>query len=99
MVEHYFRAIRRRLHLPEKARIHDLLYTFAVHRLYKWYQEGAHPLNKLPMLSRYMGHASVEHTQVYLTITLALLREGENRFQKAFGKVGRTCLRRALRRL
>jgi site-specific recombinase XerD len=99
MAEHHFRSIRRRLHLPEKTRIHDLRHTFAVHRLYKWYQEGAHPLNKLPMLSRYMGHASVEHTQVYLTITLALLREGENRFQKAFEKVGLTCLRRAIRRL
>ena len=99
MVQHYFRKIRERLHLPKKTRIHDLRHSFAVHRLYKWYQEGAHPMNKLPMLSRYMGHASVHHTQVYLTITLALLREGENRFEKAFGKIGQSSLRRALRRL
>jgi site-specific recombinase XerD len=99
MVQHYFRKIRERLNLPKKTRIHDLRHSFAVHRLYKWYQEGAHPMNKLPMLSRYMGHASVHHTQVYLTITLSLLREGENRFETAFGKIGQSSLRRALRRL
>jgi integrase len=65
-------------------RIHDLRHTFAVHRLYKWYQEGHHPLNKLPLLSTYMGHVCIESTQVYLSISRALLREGDRRFQAAF---------------
>ncbi|TAK07128.1 hypothetical protein EPO44_04500, partial [bacterium] len=61
-------------------RIHDLRHTFAVHRLYKWYQEGHDIHNKLPLLSTYMGHVNIENTQVYLTITQALLREGDRRF-------------------
>lgn len=65
-------------------RIHDLRHTFAVHRLYKWYQEGHDPLNKLPLLSTYMGHVTIENTQVYLTIGRALLREGDRRFQQTF---------------
>ncbi|MFH0809102.1 MAG: tyrosine-type recombinase/integrase, partial [Pseudomonadota bacterium] len=55
-------------------RLHDLRHAMAVHRLYKWYQEGHDILNKLPLLSTYLGHVSIEKTQVYLTITQALLR-------------------------
>ncbi|MBI4370573.1 MAG: tyrosine-type recombinase/integrase [Elusimicrobia bacterium] len=62
-------------------RIHDLRHSFAVHRLYQWYQEGEDILNKLALLSTYMGHAQLEYTQVYLTITRALLREGNRRFK------------------
>jgi len=76
-------------------RIHDLRHTFAVHRLYKWYQEGHDILNKLPLLSTYMGHVNVEKTQVYLTITQALLREGDRRFQNGFEAVADQALKRA----
>ncbi|MBK8574192.1 MAG: tyrosine-type recombinase/integrase [Elusimicrobia bacterium] len=72
---------RSRLAQKHGPRIHDLRHTFAVHRLYKWYQDGADPLNKLPDLSTFMGHACFENTQVYLTITKDLLREGDKRFQ------------------
>lgn len=65
-------------------RFHDLRHTFAVHRLYKWYQDGADPLNKLSYLSTYMGHVSIDGTQRYLTITQSLLREGDKRFAAQF---------------
>lgn len=76
-------------------RFHDLRHSFAVHRLYKWYQEGHDILNKLPLLSIYMGHVSIENTQVYLTITQALLREGDRRFQDGFEVVADKALKRA----
>lgn len=77
-------------------RLHDLRHTMAVHRLYKWYQEGHDILNKLPLLSTYMGHVNIENTQVYLTITRALLREGDRRFQAGFEAVADKALRRAV---
>jgi integrase len=52
--------------------------------LYKWYQEGHNPQNKIPLLSTFMGHRDVAHTQVYLTISRDLLREGDKRFQASF---------------
>lgn len=70
-------------------RLHDLRHSFAVHRLYKWYQEGHDILNKLPLLSTYMGHVNIENTQVYLTVTQALLREGDRRFQEGFEEIVR----------
>jgi integrase len=77
-------------------RLHDLRHAFAVHRLYKWYQEGHDILNKLPLLSTYMGHVNIENTQVYLTITQALLREGDRRFQSGFEGVADKALKRAI---
>ena len=65
-------------------RLHDLRHTFATHRLYKWYQDGQDPLNRLPWLTTYMGHVNIEKTQVYLTVTETLLREGDRRFQERF---------------
>jgi len=81
-----------------RPRIHDFRHTFAVHRLYKWYQEGHDLQNKLPWLSTYMGHINIESTQYYLTITLALLREADRRFQGAFDSIMENPLRRALKK-
>lgn len=79
-------------------RLHDLRHSMAVHRLYKWYQEGHDILNKLPLLSTYMGHVNIEKTQVYLTVTQALLREGDRRFQQAFEEITREHANRAKRK-
>lgn len=76
-------------------RLHDFRHTFAVHRLYKWYQEGHNILNKLPLLTTFMGHSEVKNTQVYLTITRELLREGDRRFQASFEEVTAKPLSRA----
>jgi integrase len=80
-------------------RLHDLRHTMAVHRLYKWYQEGHDILNKLPLLSVYLGHVNIENTQAYLTITQALLREGDRRFQSGFEAVADKALKRAVGKL
>lgn len=57
-----------------KPRLHDLRHTFAVHRLYKWYLEGADPESRLPLLSIYMGHVHGESTRHYLNLGHDLLR-------------------------
>jgi integrase len=87
-----FRAIADKLSirgLPgQKApRPHDLRHTFAVHRLLRWYREGADVQSKLPVLSTFMGHIDPTSTQVYLTITAALLQEANARFHRNFGYV------------
>jgi len=78
-------------------RLHDMRHSMATHRLYKWYQDGHDILNKLPLLSVAMGHVNIEHTQVYLTVTQALLREADRRFQSAFEEVSQRALNRALK--
>ena len=102
-IEDIFRKIRLRAGLVRTGqpvpRIHDLRRAFAIHRLYKWYQEGHDLLNKLPLLSTYMGHVGIESTQVYLTICRALLREGSRRFQAAFEPLAQKALGRALKDL
>jgi site-specific recombinase XerD len=79
-------------------RIHDFRHAFAVHRLYKWYQEGADVMNKLPLLTTYLGHVSIIDTQIYLTITRDLLREGSKRFQVHVGPLIEKSMKRALRK-
>jgi integrase len=66
-------------------RPHDLRHTFAVHRLWRWYREGADVQSKLPVLSTFMGHIDPTSTQVYLTMTTALLQEANGRFYRCFG--------------
>jgi len=44
-----------------------------------------------------MGHVNIENTGVYLTITQAMLREGDRRFQAAFENVADKALGRALK--
>jgi integrase len=60
--------------------LHDLRATFAVTRLLQWYRDGDNVLNRLPLLSTYLGHARVSHTEVYLPITTALLQQASTRF-------------------
>lgn len=66
-------------------RLHDLRHSFAVNRLLGWYREGADVQSKLPALSTFMGHVDPKSTQVYLTITAALLQEAGSRFYHGFG--------------
>jgi len=65
-----------------RPRLHDLRATFAVHRLIGWYREGADVQARLPLLATYLGHASVAGTQLYLTMTPALLKEASLRFER-----------------
>lgn len=63
-------------------RLHDLRHTFAVHRLTEWYRQGADVQRLVYHLSVYLGHTSLAHTQVYLTMTPELLQQASTRFER-----------------
>ena len=63
-------------------RLHDLRHSFAVHRLTSWYREGADVQRLLPVLSTYLGHADLEGTKIYLSMTPELLEEASLRFAR-----------------
>ena len=62
--------------------LHSLRHSFAVHRLTAWYRQGADVQRLLPVLSTYLGHASVAGTQVYLSMTPELLQQASLRFER-----------------
>jgi site-specific recombinase XerD len=80
------RAGIRRTDGTEQPRLHDLRHTFAVHRLTSWYRQGADVQRLLHLLSVYLGHVHIRHTQVYLTMTPELLHEAGLRFERYAGK-------------
>ena len=61
---------------------HSLRHTAAVHRLESWYRQGADVQRLLPALSTWLGHAHLDGTQVYLTMTPELLHEASVRFER-----------------
>jgi integrase/recombinase XerD len=68
-----------------RPRLHDLRGTFAVHRLLRWYEQGADLEAKLPLLVTYLGHVSIRETQHYLQLARDLLGEIIQRQQDRFG--------------
>ena len=72
-------------------RLHDLRHSFAVHSLTAWYRQGKDVQRLLPVLSTYLGHADLEGTKVYLSMTPALLHEASLRFAHYAGG-GQACL-------
>jgi hypothetical protein len=54
----------------------------AVHRVIAWYREGVDVEARLPLLAAYLGHVNVSGTQIYLTMTPALLAEASLRFER-----------------
>jgi integrase/recombinase XerD len=63
-------------------RLHDLRHTFAVVRLVTWYREGKNVQRLLPHLSTYLGHARLDDTQRYLTMTTELLEQASTCFER-----------------
>jgi len=63
-------------------RLHDLRHSFAVHSLTAWYRQGADVQRLLPVLSTYLGHADLEGTKVYLSMTPELLQQASLRFAR-----------------
>ncbi len=63
-------------------RLHDLRHSFAVHSLTAWYREGADVQRLLPLLSTYLGHADIEGTKIYLSMTPELLSQASLRFAR-----------------
>lgn len=70
-----------------RPRLHDLRHTAAVHKLYQWYSEGKDVQNKLPLLSAYLGHERLQHTEKYLYLTEDLLRLAGSDFRVSFEKI------------
>lgn len=68
-------------------RVHDLRHTFAVHRLLRWYEEGADLNAKLPFLVAYLGHQDFTGTQKYLHLTAELFPNLTARMNEQFGGV------------
>jgi site-specific recombinase XerD len=68
-------------------RVHDLRHTFAVHRLIRWYEEGADLNAKIPFLVAYLGHKDFTGTQKYLHLTAELFPNLTERMNKQFGDV------------
>jgi integrase/recombinase XerD len=93
-LQHRFRlvcaqaGIRRSEGARYQPRLHDLRHSFAVHRLTSWYRQGKDVQKLLPQLSVYLGHTSISHTQVYLSMTPELLAEASARFERYVGKEG-----------
>jgi integrase/recombinase XerD len=68
-----FRRLRRLAGVSRSDRVQprmqDLRHTFAVHRITAWIRKGASLDRMLPALSVYMGHAGLETTERYLSMT------------------------------
>ena len=62
--------------------LHSLRHTAAVHRLASWYRRGADVQRLLPALSVWLGHAHLDGTRVYLSMTPELLHEASVRFER-----------------
>ena len=62
--------------------LHSLRHAAAVHRLESWYRQGADVQRLLPALSTWLGHARLDGTQVYLSMTPELLQEASVRFDR-----------------
>ena len=62
--------------------LHALRHTAAVHRLTSWYRAGADVQRLLPALSTYLGHANLDGTSAYLSMTPELLHEASVRFDR-----------------
>ena len=86
-----FRQLLRAAGIPhggrgQGPRLHDLRHTFAVHRLIRWYRQGADLDAQLPVLATYMGHRSGRGTQRYLRLTADLFPDVAARLEASFGR-------------
>ncbi|MDE0221795.1 MAG: tyrosine-type recombinase/integrase [Spirochaetaceae bacterium] len=60
--------------------LHSLRHAAAVHRLVAWHRQGADAQRLLPALSTWLGHAHLDGTQIYLSMTPEPLQEASARF-------------------
>ena len=61
-------------------RMHDLRYTFAVHRIASWYRMGANLQKLIPALAVYMGRAGMRSTERMLSLTPEHLASSGGRY-------------------
>ena len=69
------------------ARVHDFRHTFAVHTLNRWANNGDDICVCLPILSKFMGHASIAGTERYLRLTADVYPDVTRIFEENFGGV------------
>lgn len=85
-VYHVFRRLCREIGLQSdgraRPRVHDLRHRFAIQTLLNWYREGKDVEQKLPVLSTYLGHASVRDTYWYLSACPELMEEAARRLDR-----------------
>ena len=62
--------------------LHSLRHAAALHRLEAWYRQGADVQRLLPALSTWLGHANLDGTRVYLSMTPGLLHQASVRFEQ-----------------
>ena len=67
--------------------VHSFRHGFAVANLRKWARSGEDLTTKLPLLSAYMGHSSLNATHYYLRLTADMYPEVVERIQLRFGYV------------
>lgn len=68
-------------------RVHDARHSFAVNALLRWYRERAEVEAKLPLLTTYMGHASVVATHYYLHWVEPLRTAANEKFASGYGQL------------
>jgi len=74
IVHKWFRILLKRAQIPYTGhnhgpRVHDLRHTFAVHSLAKMAEQGIDLYCKLPVLSVFLGHQSLNSTNAYVRLT------------------------------
>lgn len=79
-------GIRRPGGPDDQPRLHDLRYSFAVHRITSWIRNDADLNRMLPALAAYMGHAGLEATERYLLMTPERLRKQLNKLSPSRAK-------------
>ena len=67
-------------------RLHDFRHRFAVRTLIDWYRSGEDVEARLPVLSTYLGHVSVENTYWYLTEYPELMNLAVRRLNARWGE-------------
>jgi integrase/recombinase XerD len=67
-------------------RMRDLRSTFAVHRISSWIKQGADLNRLLPALAAYLGNASLESTEQYLSLTPERFRKELNKLSPPRGR-------------
>ncbi|HEU5413494.1 MAG TPA: tyrosine-type recombinase/integrase [Candidatus Angelobacter sp.] len=67
-------------------RLHDFRHRFAVRTLIDWYRSGGNVECRLPSLSTYLGHVSVDSTYWYLTEYPELMRLAVKRLEVRWEK-------------
>ncbi len=74
----YFRRVLTRAkisHTAKGPRLHDFRHTFSVHTLAEMSEQGLDLYYSLPILSKYLGHASLEATDRYVRLTAEMYPE------------------------